>query len=419
MVNKSGKNQYKNCPPRNCPETAKVLRDYHRRGLTNADEIASLFAAEHSELGTLSARSVARRKSDLGLTGSGLTTKNLPLTVKRQLVLDQMNLDPLSRKGPNTIRENILNKTGTSLTRDFVRDEMRLHDPDGFELREPTAKKVHREQLTALGPHHEWSADGHDKLSTIGFPIWAARDKWGSQWLGLWVLPNNRWKLAIGFLYLNLIYILGGMPFQSTTDCGSETITMFGLAVALREIFFPAVPHEELPAHRFLRSVHNITIERGWKRLRLQWGDNIKAFYLAGVAAYNSNDVDQYNLHEWLWPKFIQQDLDALRDEYNNHKTRYDKNKLLPSGVSPNVAMALYPQYGVESYLIPVDRNVILKLMADIGGEDLIRFVSREFEERAEVVYAFLGCPPLAADTIWPLFWKMLPFIRNAPDVNS
>src|SRR5277367_4262970 len=130
-------------------------------------------------------------------------------------------------------------------------------------------------------------------------------------------------KLAIVYLYLSLVYLLGGMdslhpdflnvdntmlgiPIQSTTDCGSETIRVFALASALRSDkklgsliviltilcseIFSDLSLDELPAHRFLRSIHNITIERGWFRLRLQWGDNIKVFYHAGVHVYNSSD---------------------------------------------------------------------------------------------------------------------------------
>ena len=82
---------------------------------------------------------------------------------------------------------------------------MHLQDWDGFSICEPSAKKVKRGVLVALGPHHEWSGDGHDKLAAIGFPIWGVRDKWSGKWLGLWVLPNNRLKAAITFLYLLLI----------------------------------------------------------------------------------------------------------------------------------------------------------------------------------------------------------------------
>ena len=155
--------------------------------------------------------------------------------------------------------------------------------------------------LPSLGPHHEWSGDGHDKLAGIRFPIWGVRDKWSSKWLGLWVVPNNRLKKAVALLFLQLIKEQGGMPLQMSTDFGSETTEVFGLANALRyvlvlhhminktgcrESFADHLSIDELPAHRLLKSIHNITIERGWLRLRLQWGDNIKIFWDAGASVY-------------------------------------------------------------------------------------------------------------------------------------
>jgi hypothetical protein len=96
--------------------------------------------------------------------------------------------------------------------REYIISEMRKQDPEGFANREPAVgKKVLRTPLVALGPHHEWSADGHDKLSKLGFPIYGIRDKWCTKWLGLWVVPNNRLKLAVAFLYLSLVKKLGGM----------------------------------------------------------------------------------------------------------------------------------------------------------------------------------------------------------------
>ena len=55
----------------------------------------------------------------------------------------------------------------------------------------------------------------------------------------------------------------------------------------IREYFSPNLDIDELPAHVFLKSLHNITIERGWLRLRLQWGDNVKVFWAAGSEVYN------------------------------------------------------------------------------------------------------------------------------------
>ncbi|KAF8219089.1 hypothetical protein L208DRAFT_1343421, partial [Tricholoma matsutake] len=132
-----------------------------------------------------------------------------------------------------------------------------LQDPQGFAICEPSAKKVNCGVLAAIGPHHEWSGDGHNKLAVIGFPIWGMHDKWS----GLWVVPNNHLKSLIPYLYLQLIKEYGEMPMQSTTYCGSKTMTVFGLANVLRYVLSPKITTGELPAHRFLQSTNNIMIE--------------------------------------------------------------------------------------------------------------------------------------------------------------
>ncbi|KAG6882477.1 hypothetical protein C0993_010407 [Termitomyces sp. T159_Od127] len=248
---------------------------------------------------------------------------------------------------------------------------MHLQDPQGFEIRQPGSKKIHRVALVSLGPHHEWSGDGHDKLASIGFPIWGVRDVWSGKWLGLWVVPNNRRQKAVALLFLRLVEEYGGLSIQMSTDCGSETTQVFGLANALREIFHPELSMEELPAHRFLRSVRNITIEQGWLAFRLQWGDNVKQFWLAGA---NISDSD---LIQWLWPPLIQAELDKLRDRFNNHVVRKDSSKKNPSGVAPNVAMALPEKHGGENCLQQVDTSILPGLIEVIQkGEDVLAFCS-------------------------------------------
>jgi len=87
---------------------------------------------------------------------------------------------------------------------------MQKQDPEGFELRDPTSRKIKRGTLVNLGPHEEWSGDGHDKLKQIGFPVYGIRDVWSGKWLGLWVMPNNRLKEAVAYLWLSLVYDYGG-----------------------------------------------------------------------------------------------------------------------------------------------------------------------------------------------------------------
>ncbi|KAF8996127.1 hypothetical protein BDQ17DRAFT_1364760 [Cyathus striatus] len=325
--NPTGINGHK-CSPKNDEHLNELLREKH-------------LLTEHN----------IEMRYVLSLTGSGKTTKLLTAPVKCQLVLDQLAKNPTALQGPSTIKEGILYNTGVNLTWDYIHSEMCLHDPDGFAIREPNVKRVKWKPLVAVGPHNEWSGHGHDKLSKIRFPIWGMRDKWSRQWLGLWVIPNNCLKEAIAYLYLSLIKKYGGtfMPEQSTTDCGSETTMIFGLATALCQIFSD-LPIEQFLAHQFLKSVHNITIERGW--------------------------------------------LHFLVDQLNSHVIKKNKDTLLSSSM-----------YGGENCLKPVDVDIIDSLMEVIGDETL-QFVTPEYAEHAKEIFDGLNVE-LTFHNIWSVFQAM------------
>jgi hypothetical protein len=61
------------------------------------------------------------------------------------------------------------------------------------------------------------------------------------------------------------------------------------------EIFYPEYALDELPAHIYLRSINNISVERSWLRLRLDFGDNAVLFFYKGIdeGYYNPEDPQQ------------------------------------------------------------------------------------------------------------------------------
>ena len=87
---------------------------------------------------------------------------------------------------------------------------MHTHDREAFATREPTAKCIHRVKKHPIGIHQRWSADGHDKLYKIGFPIWAIVDDATGKWLGAWVVPSNRMGNVVAYLWLCAVQKYGG-----------------------------------------------------------------------------------------------------------------------------------------------------------------------------------------------------------------
>ena len=118
----------------NDEHVTECLLEYHRCGITSGKRISDLLWAEHKlklryvhccctfinrcpSPCHLSDTTVNRRRAALGLTASGATTRSLPDTVKRQLVLDQMMKDPTRQRGPNVVTQAIAVETGVHLTR--------------------------------------------------------------------------------------------------------------------------------------------------------------------------------------------------------------------------------------------------------------------------------------------------------------
>lgn len=64
-----------------------------------------------------SAITVRRRRKNLGLMGSGTTTRTIPDGQKRQLIFDQMAKDPSRNRGPAMVKEAIAKDEGIHLTR--------------------------------------------------------------------------------------------------------------------------------------------------------------------------------------------------------------------------------------------------------------------------------------------------------------
>ena len=157
-----------------------------------------------------SSGSVKQWRRDLKLYGSAVTTRGMPHQERVQLIVDELDKDISGNRGLDNIKARLA-FLGFHLTRDFISDVMHEFNAEGFEHREPGAKKILRIPKNPVGIHERWAGDGHDKLYSIGFPIWAVVDDTTSKWLGAWVVPSNRMGNIIGYLFLTLVEKYGGM----------------------------------------------------------------------------------------------------------------------------------------------------------------------------------------------------------------
>ncbi|KAF9451473.1 hypothetical protein P691DRAFT_796776 [Macrolepiota fuliginosa MF-IS2] len=408
--NPTGKNQYEPVLKADDKKLQDALEDYHRRGITNNGRISELLFREHSV--TMKARTVKKRRNELKLLGSWAVMKHIPHAEAEQHVIDVINEDLANQQGVRTVKNAVSARAGVHLPYQFVSEVMHLHFPEGFARREPTSKKIRRVPKAPLGVHECWAGDGHDKLYAIGFPIWAVVDDATGKWLGAWVVPSNRMANVVAYLYLCLVEKYGGIPLQFSTDCGSETTLIFGFANALRDIFHPEYDSTELPAHTYIRSIHNISIERSWLRLCLQFGDAaIIAFHNGHVengGPYQPDNPVHYEICQWLWPKLLQQKLNDFMYERNSFRPRKVKGKSGPNGMSRNIAFSLPHEWGGKDLLLPVDVSVIQEIKTTMGGDDLLNFVSPEYSARVQPIYDSLGVKLLMFQNIWEVFGSLL-----------
>src|ERR1700749_4573448 len=105
----------------------------------------------------------------------------------------------------------------------------------------------------------------------------------------------------------------------------------------------------------------------------------------------------------WLWPPLMQKELDRFRKSANSRKVQKQKDKVLPSGVSPNIAYTLPEKYNGEECLQPVDVDLIDAILADMQPQkDALSDwgVPEEFDRRAQDAFDRLPIREVTLQTI-------------------
>ncbi|KAJ7797903.1 hypothetical protein B0H14DRAFT_3546635 [Mycena olivaceomarginata] len=340
-----------------------------------------------------------------------------PVEVSRQAVIDEVAKDPLQLNGPVFVQTQLCLR-GLPLGRDLVRKIMHDHFDAGFTLRFPGHKKerIPRVGLSALGPFHEVSADGHEKLSTqalqmgeLSLPIYAYKDKWTDFLLMLRLIPNSRTAAAIGHLFLDFVDDTGCIPLQVTTDKGSEIGWQYAFQCALREALAPGIDPLIYAVYMVLKSVHNTVIEGFWRWLRGKMGLNLKEFITRGKRdrVFDSNVAFHVPLFYWIFVPIIQEQLDEFRAWWNNHRVRLQRDKNMPSGHIPVLAFEHPDHLGGIDCRIHVPKEAVIELRELLTEEVGSRKshlswpgVTLEFETMAQAIWEDFGSPANMSDVI-------------------
>ncbi|KAJ7813493.1 hypothetical protein B0H14DRAFT_2522815 [Mycena olivaceomarginata] len=329
--------------------------------------------------------------------------------------------DPNNYRGPETVKHNLA-MAGFKISRRIVRETMWQNDPDSVDAQYPGRKKIKRAQLKAHGTWQEVHCDGHEKLGAlalqmggVGLPIYGMKDKWGSEILYLVVVPDDRHADAIGHVFLDFIETYGAIPQQTTTDKGSETGYIYAFTTGLKTVYAPNIDLARYPASVALKSTNNTPIESLWHWFQDQCGKNL--FHITkgrDEGIFNPNNPIHVHLFNWIWPPIVQGKLDHFTERWNSHVIRHQRNKLMPSGVSPNELYAHPEYYGGRCFAIPVPQAALDAFRASIrlSRDAALSWVPAEFDVIATQVYELLGSPMCSAETAWDLFSKMSSVMR-------
>jgi hypothetical protein len=194
----------------------------------------------------------------------------------------------------------------------------------------------------------------------------------------------------------------------------------------------PEVLIEDAPPFVALKSTDNIPIESSWHLFTNYVGLDIKQIILLGktlnyfnpgmplhmsvqlnLSFSRRSNTSSSDLFNWLWPKIIQLSLDDFVDYWNNHKIRTQRNKLLPSGFSPNFVWDFPERFGLTHFGVSAPQHHVDALRQNIpkSRADCYRWVSDDFELKAWEVHHLIGAPKFILTEGWTIFCQMLPHL--------
>ena len=281
------------------------------------------------------------------------------------------------------MHQRLINDHGLVVTRDTVRQVLKILDPEGVDLR--SKHRLRRRTYNAKGPNYLWHIDGYDKLKPFGFCIHGAIDGFSRRILWLEVASSNNDPKIIGQYYTDYVRRIGGTARIIRADRGTENVD-----VAAMQRFFRQSSHDDFAGEKsfmYRRSTSNQRIEAWWGLLRKGCTDWwIRHFKdMRDSALYNDEDVVHRECLKYCFMDIIQAELHRAARNWNVHRIRKSNNAESPPG-RPDILYFNPDSVQSQDYLIPVDadENDIAEEM--FSTRPLLRGCSAEFNELVEMI---------------------------------
>ncbi|PPR05257.1 hypothetical protein CVT24_008283 [Panaeolus cyanescens] len=388
--NPKGRNQYRATSILDAiPDISDRLQTYINQGARQKD-IPRLLERDCNEIISLSSVKKLMKKFNI----VSVYRPQQSAVDQGSAILKVLDEDPLGRLGCRSVKEKLALQ-GVHVTRDFTMKFMQAENPSLTAGRHPQTRKTHKHTLWSSGPNEEWCLDGHEKiLLSMGIAVYGIIDKFSRMELDLVAVPNARDR----------------MPLSTTSDKGSEVGQLISLVQALRKKNQPYISEDQVPSHSAVKSLHNITRERGWRPIWEKTLANILHFFRTGQgdAGYQANDGFHVALGQWLWAKIVQKQLDQLLIENQYHRVRGQLKTLLPSDARHIDIYTMPEDYGAQDQKIPIPSEDVDKLLAEYDDSSLFQFVSPELDILFTDLYSSIDTPALSPSVGWSIFHQML-----------
>ncbi|KAJ3548523.1 hypothetical protein NMY22_g1225 [Coprinellus aureogranulatus] len=261
------------------------------------------------------------------------------------------------------------------------------------------------------------STPRRSKWARSAFPFkYTYREKWSGVILKLDVLPACRTAAALGHVFLDLVEQIGGIPIQMTTDKGPEIGWQYAIQDGLRKLYAPQISVDEYPTFVTLKSTHNTVSEGTWRWLGDKTTRTLKETILQGKEDRNFRPQCAYHtftpLLYWVLIPLVQRELDDFRDYWNNHKIRFQEQKLMPSAHVPQDAHDHPEVYQGLNCLIRIAKEgqkAVREYLSEQvrPREDHISWYTADFAKEAEKACKAVGPPDLSLETAWDVFDMM------------
>ncbi len=201
-----------------------------------------------------------------------------------------------------------------------------LHQVDSVSVESRRCRRLRRRTYESLGPNYIWHIDGYDKLRPYGFLISGCIDGFSRRLLWLKCAFTNHDPKVISGYYISCVDKVGGIPYRTRTDCGTENVL-----VAACQVFLS----NRRNGHLYGTSPGNQRIEAWWsffRHHRAQWFIDLFED-LIRMDAFHTGNIQEIECLRFCFMDVLNSDLADVVRMWNSHRIRPSSGARCPAGV--------------------------------------------------------------------------------------